>query len=223
MRPPLLEESSVLAALHEHPEWQAAMRRRGIEDRSTGPGSTPGRRDRSAWPTRRAGGSAAACPTCATRPTTTATPVPSKASSPSSTWPGARCSRSSTPGSCPFPPECGSYYPEDNGPLRHGPQAPRDHPARGPELRGRGQPGPLAEVVAAGVHGPGRGPRAPRRRLRGRRPGPAASSTGPRSARWWSPTATPAPCTAGRTPSTPASGAWAAWPTRSPSAATAWA
>ena len=47
------------------------------------------------------------------------------------------------------------------------------------------------------------------------------SCTGPPSARWSSPTATRGPCTAGRTPSTWASGASAAWPTPWPSAATA--
>ena len=96
----------------------------------------------------------------------------------------------------------------------HRPQAAGDHPARGPELRGRRQPRALAEVVAARRHGPAGGPGALDGRLRGRRPGPARSSTGPRSARWSCPTGTPARCTPGRAPSTPASGASAAWPTR---------
>ena len=38
-------------------------------------------------------------------------------------------------GLAPFPPTSGSYYPEDNGPLRTDLQAAGDHPARGPELR----------------------------------------------------------------------------------------
>ena len=47
------------------------------------------------------------------------------------------------------------------------------------------------------------------------------SSTGRPSARWWSPTGTPSRSTAGRTPSTSASGVSAGWPTRWPSGATA--
>ena len=74
-------------------------------------------------------------------------------------------------GVVPIPPESGSYYPEDNGPPAHRPQAPRDHPARGAELRGGGQPGPLAEVVAAGAMDPVEGLVLHTRRLRGRRPG----------------------------------------------------
>ena len=78
VRPPLQFEESihVLAALHDNAEWNAALDRRG----STGPWSrsTPGRPARSRWPTRRAGASPAAWPTCASRPTTTATPGPSR-------------------------------------------------------------------------------------------------------------------------------------------------
>ena len=48
---------------------------------------------------------------------------------------------------------------------------------------------------------------------RRRRRSPTRSSTGPRSARWSSPTVTRVPFTAGRTPSTSASGVSAGWPT----------
>ena len=142
----------------------AQARHRGPRDRADRPVAGGVLRT---WPTRRDAGSVGACPTCATRPTTTATPTPSKESSSSSTWRAARCSRSSTPGSCRIPTECGNYYPESS-PSPRGSEAHRDHPARGPELLGGRQPRPLAEVVPAGVHGLGRGPRPPRGRLRGR-------------------------------------------------------
>ena len=100
-----------------HAEWNAALDRRGIADRSLvqvdpwpagtfGLDHEKGRRITSA------------SPTCGSRPTTTATPARSRACWPSSTWGGARCSRCSTSAWCPIPPTSGSYYPEDNGPLR---------------------------------------------------------------------------------------------------------
>ena len=125
---------------------------------------------------------------------------------------GARGRRPSA--SSPSRPRAGSYYPEDNGPLRTDLKPAGDHPAGRPELRGRGQPGALAEVVAAGGHGPARGPGPPHRRLRGRRSGAPDLSTVPRSARWSCPTATRARCTRGRARSTRASGDSGAWPTR---------
>ena len=54
-----------------------------------------------------------------------------------------------------------------------GPEARRDLPARGPELHGGRQPRALAEVGTTGLHGLDRGPRPPRDRLRG--PGPSPS------------------------------------------------
>ncbi len=81
VRPPLQIEESihVLAALHDNAEWNAALERRGVVDRSLvqidpWPAGTFG-----AGRTRRAGGSPAASPSCASRPTTTATPGPSRA------------------------------------------------------------------------------------------------------------------------------------------------
>ncbi len=72
----------------------------------------------------------------------------------------------------------------------HRPQADRDHATRGRELRGRGQPRPLAEVVVPHRLDGARGARAPHGRLRRRRARPGRSSTAPRSARWPCPTAT---------------------------------
>ena len=96
------------------------------------------------------------------------------------------------------------------------PPPPRDPPARGAELHRRVQPHPLAWVVDAGVDGPERRSRAPYRRL---------SRTGDRSApgpppgldhRDGRPLRRPRDrCTAGRTPSTPASGASGGWSTPS--------
>ena len=120
VRPALQIEESimVLAALHAHPEWNAALDRRGIEDRSLvqidpwpaghvrpGPREGPAHHALPGLP--------AASPR-----RTTATPGRSRACWPSSTWAGARCSRWSTSASSPSRPESGSYYPEDNGPLR---------------------------------------------------------------------------------------------------------
>ena len=117
-------------------------------------------------------------------------------------------------GTVPIPPTSGSYYPEHNGPLRTDLKPLSITPARGPELRGGRQPGEVAEVVVAGEHGPARGPGPLDHRLRGRREGAAHSSTAPRSARWWCPTGTPARCTGGRVRSTPVNGVSGAWPTR---------
>ena len=120
VRPPLQIEESivVLAALHEHPEWNAALDRRGIVDRSLvqidpwpagtfglGPRGGPADHPLPGLPARVAR-------------TTTATPARSRACWPSWTWAGARCSRWSTSGWCRSRPTSGSYYPEDNGPLR---------------------------------------------------------------------------------------------------------
>ena len=76
------------------------------------------RRHLRAGRTRRAGASPAAWPSCASPRRTTATPARSRGCSPSSTWAGARCSRCVDTGVVPLPPKSGSYYPEDNGPLR---------------------------------------------------------------------------------------------------------
>ena len=121
VRPALLFEESFAAiiALHEHDGWRAAMRPAGhhrprqgadrpVADRAASAiaaeDGAPGRalhlllprapeRQRLRPPDRGRAG--------ARRPR-----------------PAARCSRSSTTASCPIPPEPGSYYPEDIGPLR---------------------------------------------------------------------------------------------------------
>ncbi len=90
--------------------------------------------------------------------------------------------------------------------VAHRHQAPLRHPARRTELPAGRTPAHLAALAHAAVGAPGRGPRAPRHRLR--RPRHRAprgrSATGPRSARWWCPTPTPGRSTTGATCSTPA-------------------
>ena len=119
-------------------------------------------------------------------------------------------------GVVPLAPERGSYLPEHNEPLPRRPAS----PWRSPSPTGssftvdgnlltwqhwtmRVSMTPLEGLVLHDVGWEDGG------RVR---PGP--SCTAPRSARWWCPTATRTPCTAGRTPSTSASGGSAAWPTR---------
>ena len=76
-------------------------------------------------------------------------------------------------GVVPVPARARELLPRAQRAAAHRPQAAGDHPARGPELRGGRQPRALAEVVAAGRHGPAGGPGAVDGRLRGRRPGPS--------------------------------------------------
>ena len=96
--------------------------------------------------------------------------------------------------------------------LPRGPQADRDHPARGTELHRRRARGHLAEVAAADRVHPARGPGPAPGRLRR----PARSSTGPRWPRCTCPTGTRRRPTGSRTCSTRASTGSAGWPTRSP-------
>ena len=102
-------------------------------------------------------------------------------------------------------PESGNFDdPRRHRAAAHHPEAHRDHPARGAQLRPRRQPARLGEVVAAGRLRRPRGPGAAPDRLRRRRPC-GRSSTGPRSPRWSCPTPTRRRCGRGRTTSTPAS------------------
>jgi hypothetical protein len=155
--------------------------------------STPGRPAISGWTTRRTGASPAAWPTCATRPTTTATPARSRGSWPSSTWDGARCSRSSTPGWCRSR-RRGELLPRGQRAAAHRPAARSAiTQPEGPSFDRRREPGALAEVVAAGRPWTPSRAWSSHRRLRGRRAGAARCCSGPRSARWWCPTAIPGP------------------------------
>ena len=191
------------------PPWTGAASSTGRWCRST-----PGRPAPSGWATRRAGASPAAWPTCASPRRTTATPGPLEGLLAFVDMGRGEVLEVVDHGVVPLPPDARELLPRAQRAAAHGPQAAGDHPARGPELRGGRQPRALAEVVAAHRHGPAGGPRAVDGRVRGRRPDPARSSTGPRSARWWCPTGTRDRCTPGRARSTPANGAWAAWPTR---------
>ena len=98
VRPPLQMEEAYAAqlALQECAEWNAALDRRGIADRSLVQVDPWPAGRRSGSTTRRGAGSPSASPICGRRPTTTATPAPSRASWASSTWGEARCSRCST-------------------------------------------------------------------------------------------------------------------------------
>ena len=109
-------------------------------------------------------------------------------------------------GVVPLPPNAASYYAEDQPSLRTDLKPIVDHPARGPELHGRRQLDPLAEVAV---------PRSRSTRTKGwcctRSPtttaaGCARSCTARRSARWSCRTAIRANSRAGRTRSTRASG-----------------
>ena len=83
-------------------------------------------------------------------------------------------------GTVPIPPTSGSYYPEHNGPLRTDLKPLGDHPTRRPELRRGRQPRALAEVVAARRHGPAWRGSCSRRSATRTAAGCGRSSTGPR-------------------------------------------
>ena len=153
--------------------------------------------------------------TSATSRPTTATPGRSRACSRSSTSARGEVLEVVDLGVVPMPPERGQRTsPRTIGPLRDRPPAARDHPARRPELH--------ASTATSCSGSAGRsGSASTRSRAWCCTPSATTtaaasgrSCTARRSARWSCPTATPARCTAGRTRSTPASGASAAWPTR---------
>ena len=192
-RPALLIEEAIgaIGALRADPDWQARCAA-GASRTSTRSRSTRGRRATSASTTSRTGGSAGASPTCARRPTPTATPGRSRAWWLSWTWGGGRCSRSLDTGVVPIPPDAGSYYPEDTSAPHRSPAA-GHRPARGAELHGR------RATWCAGSAGRSGSPWTPSRAWSSTRSatrtaaGCVRSSTGPRSARWWCPTARPDP------------------------------
>ena len=120
VRPGLQMEDAMatLVALHEHADWNAALVRRGIEDTSLvqidpWPAGTFGVAHEESRRIFRCSG----LPARLDR-RQRLRPSRSKASWPTSTGDGARCSRCVDLGVVPFPPQGGSYYPEDNGPLR---------------------------------------------------------------------------------------------------------
>ena len=156
---------------------------------------------------RRAGGSPAASPTSGRSRPTTATPARSRACWPRWTPPGAIVLEVVDHGVVPLAAGAGQLPARAPRAAADRPASPGDHPAGGLQPHRRRQPPHLAAVDDAGRHDPARGTRPPRRRLGGgRRHDAGRSCAGPPSARWSSPTATPVPCTAGRTPST--SGEW---------------
>ena len=160
VRPPLQIEESihVLAALHEHPEWNAALDRRGIVDRSLV--------QIDPWPAGTFGLAARGGPADHPLPRLPPRVTRRQRLRPAARGPAGlrrhgpgRGARGGRPRGRPVPAEVGQLLPRGQRAAAHRPQAARDHPARGPELRGRRQPRALAEVVAARRHGPARGPR----------------------------------------------------------------
>ena len=173
-------------------------------------------------PTRRAGGSAGACPTSATTPEDNGYARPVEGVVGFVDMARGEVLEVLDTGVVPLPPESRQLLPR--GPARPArrPAAARDHPARGPELHAwratwcAGSAGrcgcPMDSVEGLVLHQVGY-------EDDGRvRPDPVPG-LGQRDGR---PLRRPrARCTAGRTPSTPASGGSGGWPTRSPWAVTA--
>ena len=181
VRPPLQMEESilVLAALHEHPEWNAALDRRGIVDRSLvqidpwpagtfGLGHEEGRRITRCLAYLRE----------SKEDNGYARPLEGllafvdmgrgevlEVRRPRSRAVSARARE---------------LLPRAQRAPAHRPQAAGDRPARGAELRGGRESRALAEMVVPHRHGPAGGPGAVDGRLRGRRAGSVPSSTGPR-------------------------------------------
>ena len=213
VRPPLQMEESimVLAALHEHPDWNAALDRRGVVDRSLvqidpwpagtfGLGHEEGRRITRCLAylrdSKEDNGYA--------RPLEGLIAFVDMGR-------GEVLEVLDT-GVVPLPSEHGSYYPEHNGPLRTDLKPLEIIQPEGPSFEVDGNlvrwqkwslrigMDPLEGLVlwTVGYEDGGR-----------IRP----SSTGPRSARWSCRTGIRARCTRGRARSTQANGAWVAWRT----------
>ena len=208
----MTEAIGAIFTTKEHPDYIAALAKRGHHrPRPRADRPVAGRRVRLRR-ARRAAASPAASRSCASDPTDNgyARPIegadralrhgPQRGDRGRSTTASPRCRRTAA-----------SYYAEDQPRLRDGPEADLDHPARGPELHRRRQPRASGRSGrSASAFDPYEGLVLHQVALRRRRP--HALDPAPRVdlARWSCPTATPASCTAGRTRSTPASGASAA-------------
>ena len=94
---------------------------------------------------------------------------------------------------CRCPTQHARYFARGPRAAAHRPEADRDHPARGPELHRRRQPRALAEVVAAHRVRPVRGARAAPGRATTTTGASARSCTARRSARWSCPYGDPGP------------------------------
>ena len=178
VRPGLLFEESFAAimAVVENDQWQAAMRRRGIEDFSTV--------QIDPWPSGSFGVShEEGRRICRCLTYVRHTPDDNGYAHPVEgvvvfvDMARGEVLEVIDTGVVPMPTECSNYYAE-SGPQPRGPQARGDLPAPGPELLGGRQPRPLAEVVLTGVDGFGRGTRPARDRLRGPRASPARALPG---------------------------------------------
>jgi len=116
-------------------------------------------------------------------------------------------------GIVPVPPTSGSYYPEHNGPLRTDLKPLSITQPEGPSFVVDGN---LVKWQKWSLRVDMTPSRAWCSRPSGTRTaaGCGRSCTAPRSARWWCPTGTPARCTSGRARSTQVSGVSGAWRTR---------
>ena len=160
--------------LHEHPEYVAALARRGITDLEHVQIDPVAGRRRSATAPRRAGASPGASRSCARADDDNGYARPIEGLIVHVDLGGARCIEvidHAPAGRRPDPARAAGrpLRRRRRRPAAHRPAPDRDHPARRPELHRRGQPRPLAEVVAAPRVGPLRGPGAPPGRLRRRR------------------------------------------------------
>ena len=118
VQPSLIYEEYAIAGeiVKADPAWRAALaraRHHRLRERSR---STRGRPATSAWRGRRGGASCAPCRCGATRPTTTATPIRSRAWSPSSTSTSAASCGSTTTASCRSRPTPAATTPSRTGP-----------------------------------------------------------------------------------------------------------
>ena len=222
VRPALLFDDSYRAilAVRADPEWQEAMRRRGITDFE--------RVQIDPWPTGQFRQCARGEPAGRTVPLV----LPGRALRQRLRPPGGRCAghggcgsgrgpaTSKTSAWCPFPPAG-----EATSPRTTSRSAPACSPWRSSSRPARASPS--RATCSPGRDGPCGWPWSPSRAWScaasdTRTVGASdPSSTAPPSTRWSSPTATRVRCTDGRTPSTSESGASVAWPIRSRWAVTA--
>ena len=210
VRPTLLmhEAAQAIGTILAHPEYLAALARRGIT------GDMIDQVQIDPWPAgvfgyeceegRRSRGASRSCAT--TRPTT-ATRVRSRASSCTSTTAATKWSRSSTTASRRFRRTAPAISPRTSRGC-----APTSSRSRSPSPRVRASPSRATSCSGRSGSSGSRSTRSrvsccTRSRTTTTTAGCVRSCTARRSARWSSPTATRARCTAGRTRSTRASGA----------------
>ena len=193
MRPALLFDDSYRAilALRDHPEWQEAMRLRGITDFE--------KVQIDPWPTGNFGNPleddrriARCLSYYREEPSDNGYARPVEGVLATVDAARGEVLEVLDFGVVPLPPDKGSYLPEDNEPAADRPPSPGHRPVRRAQLHPGRQSADLAALDHAGGHGTAGGPGAAQHRLPRRR-SCEPSSTGPPSARWSSPTAIPGP------------------------------